>query len=68
VRNDWTPDSDLPTPDDSHKMSAIEISEDGVECAFLGLDVNKGPGSGRNYSSYFETVGFVSQSSFDIHF
>jgi hypothetical protein len=24
-------------------MSAIEISEDEVECAFLGLDVNKGP-------------------------
>jgi hypothetical protein len=44
VRDDWIPDSDLPTPDDGNKMSAIEISEDEVECAFLGLDVNKGPG------------------------
>jgi hypothetical protein len=25
-------------------MSTIEIAEDEVECAFLGLDVNKGPG------------------------
>jgi hypothetical protein len=25
-------------------MSAIEVSEDEVECAFQGLDVNKGPG------------------------
>jgi hypothetical protein len=25
-------------------MSAIEVSENEVECAFLGLDVNKGPG------------------------
>jgi hypothetical protein len=25
-------------------MSAFEVSEDEVECAFLGLDVNKGPG------------------------
>jgi hypothetical protein len=27
-RDDWIPDSDLPTPDDGLKMSAIEISED----------------------------------------
>jgi hypothetical protein len=44
VRDDWIPDGDLPTPGDDHKMSAIEVSEDEVECAFLGLDVNKGPG------------------------
>jgi hypothetical protein len=36
VRGDWIPDSDLLTPGDSHKMSAIEVSEDEVECAFLG--------------------------------
>jgi hypothetical protein len=42
VRNDWIPDSDLPTFDDGHKMSAVEVSEDEVECAFMGLDVNKG--------------------------
>jgi hypothetical protein len=34
------PDSDRSTTDNGHKMSAI----DEVECAFLGLDVNKGPG------------------------
>jgi hypothetical protein len=39
VRNDWTPDSDLPAPGDGHKMSAIEVSGGEVECAFLGLDV-----------------------------
>jgi hypothetical protein len=39
VQDDRIPESDLPTPDDSHKISTIEISE-----AFLGLDVNKGPG------------------------
>jgi hypothetical protein len=44
LRDDWIPDGDLPTPGDGHKMSAIEVSEDEVECAFLGLDVNKGPG------------------------
>jgi hypothetical protein len=43
VWNDWIQDSDQPTPDDGHKMSAIEVSEDEVEFAFLGLDVNKGP-------------------------
>jgi hypothetical protein len=32
----------LPTLDDCHKMSAVEVSEDEVECAFLDLDVNKG--------------------------
>jgi hypothetical protein len=36
-------DSDLPTFGDGHKMSAIEVFEDEVECAFLGLDVNKKP-------------------------
>jgi hypothetical protein len=35
-RDDWIPDSDLPTYDDGHKMSAIEVSEDEVECDFLG--------------------------------
>jgi hypothetical protein len=35
-------------------MSAIEISEDEIECVFLRLDVNR-----RNYTSYFETVGSV---------
>jgi hypothetical protein len=34
MRDDWIPDSDLPTPDDSHKMSTIEISDDEFECAF----------------------------------
>jgi hypothetical protein len=43
VRDDWISDSNLPTPGDGHKMSAIEVSEDEVECVFLGLDVNKGP-------------------------
>jgi hypothetical protein len=40
VRDDWIPDSDLPTPGDGHKMFAIEISEGEVECAFLSSDVN----------------------------
>jgi hypothetical protein len=44
VRDDWIPDSDLPTFYDGHKMSAMEVSEHQVECAFLGLDVNRGPG------------------------
>jgi hypothetical protein len=44
VRDDWILDRDLPTPGDGHKMSAIEVSKDDVECAFLGLDINKGPG------------------------
>jgi hypothetical protein len=64
VRNDWIPESCLPTPDDGHKMSAIEVSEDEVECASLGL----GTRPGRNYTSYVETVGFGCQSSFDILF
>jgi hypothetical protein len=34
----------LPTPDDSHKMCAIDDSEDEFECSFLDLDVNKGHG------------------------
>jgi hypothetical protein len=38
VQEDWIPDSD------GHKMPSIEVSEDEVECAFLSLDVNKGPG------------------------
>jgi hypothetical protein len=42
VLNDWIPDGDLPTPDDGHRMSAIEVFEH--EVAFLGLDVSKGPG------------------------
>jgi hypothetical protein len=37
VQDNWIPDSDVPT-------TAILVSEDEVECAFLGLDVNKGPG------------------------
>jgi hypothetical protein len=45
VWDDQIPDSDLPTPDDSHKMSTVEIFEDEVECAFLSLDVNKKPSS-----------------------
>jgi hypothetical protein len=36
--------SDVLIPGDGHNMSAIEVSEDAVECAFLGLDVNKGLG------------------------
>jgi hypothetical protein len=36
--DNWMPDSGLPTPDDGHKMPAIEVSEDEVECAFLGPD------------------------------
>jgi hypothetical protein len=47
VRDDWIPDDDQPTPGAGHKMSAIEVSKDEVDCAFLGLNVNKGPGSGR---------------------
>jgi hypothetical protein len=43
VRDDWIPDGDLPTPGEGHKMSAIEVSEDEVECVFLGLDDNQGP-------------------------
>jgi hypothetical protein len=35
----WIPDGNLPTPDDSHKMSTVE---DEVKCAFLGLVVSKG--------------------------
>jgi hypothetical protein len=44
MRNYWISDSDLPTPDDKHKFYTIEINVNEVECAFLGLDVNKGPG------------------------
>jgi hypothetical protein len=43
VRDDWIPNGDLPTPDDGHRMSAIGVSEDEVECTFLGLDVSKRP-------------------------
>jgi hypothetical protein len=43
IYDDWISDGDLPTPGVGHKMSAIEVSEDEVECAFLDLDVNKGP-------------------------
>jgi hypothetical protein len=45
VRDDWIPYNELPTPDNSHKMSSIEISEDEVKRTFLGLDVKKEPGS-----------------------
>jgi hypothetical protein len=48
VRGDWIPDSKLPTPDDSHKMSTVEISEYEVECAFLGKGVNEGPGKEKS--------------------
>jgi hypothetical protein len=41
VRDDWIPNSDLPTPGDGNKMSAIEISKDEVECAFLGLELHQ---------------------------
>jgi hypothetical protein len=58
LRDDLILDSDLPTPDDGHKMSATEVSEDEFECAFLGLDVN----------SYFKTVSIGCQSFFDIRF
>jgi hypothetical protein len=44
VRDDWILDIDLPTPGDGHKLSAIEVSENEIECAILSLDVNKGPG------------------------
>jgi hypothetical protein len=43
VRHDWILDSGLPTSDDSHKIWTVGISKDEFECAFLGLDVNKGP-------------------------
>jgi hypothetical protein len=43
VRDDWIPDGDQPTPDEGHRMSAIEVSEDEVECACLGLDVSRDP-------------------------
>jgi hypothetical protein len=36
VRDDWIPDIDLPTPGNGHKISAIEVSKDEVECGFLG--------------------------------
>jgi hypothetical protein len=44
VRDDLIPDVDLPTSGDGHKISAIEVSKDEVECAFLGLHVKKGSG------------------------
>jgi hypothetical protein len=69
VRDDWIPDSNLPTSGNSHKMSAVVVSEDEVKGDFLGLDVKKGTRPGRNYTiSYFETVGFGCKSSFDIRF
>jgi hypothetical protein len=37
VRDDWMPDSDLPTPGDGHKMSAIEVSEDYFEMVGFGF-------------------------------
>jgi hypothetical protein len=61
-------DSDLPTPDDSHKMSTIEISGDEVRrVRFSGLRRQQRTRPGRNYTSYF-AVGFGCQSSFDIPF
>jgi hypothetical protein len=68
VRDDWIPDSDLPTLGDGHKMSAIKVSKDEVKCAFLGLDVNKGPSPDGWNTSYYETVGFGCQSSFNVRF
>jgi hypothetical protein len=65
VRDDWIPDSDLLTADDSHKISIIEIFKD----ALLGLiRRQQGTRPGRNYTSYFESVYFGFQSSFDILF
>jgi hypothetical protein len=34
VQDDWILDSDLPTSDEGHKMSAIEVFKDEVECVF----------------------------------
>jgi hypothetical protein len=64
LRDDWIPDGDLPTPGNGHKMSAIEVSE----LRFSGLRRQQGTRPGRNYTSYFETVSFGCQSSFDIRF
>jgi hypothetical protein len=44
MRDGWFQDNDLPTLDNSYKIFSIEISEDEVKRAFLGLDVNKEPG------------------------
>jgi hypothetical protein len=59
VRDDWISDGDLPTPGDGHKMSAIEVSEDEVECAFLDLDVNKGPSPDGNTPAILKRLASV---------
>jgi hypothetical protein len=62
VQDDWILYSDLPTPDDRHKMSAIKVYEDEVEYVFLDLDVN------QRDPVRSESVGFGCQSSFDSRF
>jgi hypothetical protein len=52
----------LPTPDDSHKIFTR------VQVRFHGLRRQQGTWPERNYISYFETIGFGCQSSFEFRF
>jgi hypothetical protein len=53
------PDSDLPTPGNGQRMSAIKVSEDEVGCDFLGLHVNKGPGPDQITPAILKRLGSV---------
>jgi hypothetical protein len=63
VQDDWITDSDLSTPDNSHKMSTFEIFR-----SVSGRRRQQRTRLGRNFTSYFETVGFGCQSSFYFRF
>jgi hypothetical protein len=61
----WIPDNDLPTPGDiSQKGLTNKISKD--ECAFLGLDMNKGSGPDEITPAILKLLAFSCQSSIEI--
>jgi hypothetical protein len=59
VRDDWIPDSDLPTLGDGNKMSVIDVFENEIGCTFLGLDVNKEPGPDGSTPAIFKRLASV---------